>query len=406
MHLAFIIDDYLPESTRVGSKMLHELALDFISKGYEVTVITPGINHQEKRLDVIQLDGVNVWRFANGPVKDVGKIKRAMNETLMSYNAWKAISSYVTTDTFDGVVYYSPSVFFGSLVRKIKAICNCRAYLILRDLFPQWAVDAGMIKEKSLITRYFRYFESSSYNSADAIGLMSEKNLELFRTIRPELTHTHVLFNWAAVKPVSNVKKIDSIRTRLNLKDKVIFFYGGNIGHAQDMGNLMRLAKGLKDQVNAHFLFIGQGDEVELITYLKEEWSLNNVTILPSISQEDFKKVLAEIDIGLFSLARNHTAHNFPGKLLGYMVESKPILGSVNPNNDLQTIINDAGAGKVFINGDDSGLLACALELVKNISMREKQGDGALNLLKDKFSVEAATSLILYNLKLRSSLIL
>ncbi|KXJ49445.1 MAG: glycosyltransferase WbuB [Colwellia sp. Phe_37] len=398
MHLAFIIDDYLPESTRVGSKMLHELALDFIAKGHEVTVITPSVNFQPKKLDVIQLDGVNIWRFANGPVKDVGKVKRAINETLMSFNAWRAISSSVTKNTFDGVVYYSPSVFFGPLVRKIKKKCECKSYLILRDLFPQWAIDAGIIKEKSLITRYFRYFEHLSYKSADAIGLMSEKNHELFQSIHPELNNTHVLYNWAAVVPLGTVAELDSIRTLLNLKNKVIFFYGGNIGHAQDMKNLIKLAKGLKDEAEAHFLFIGQGDEVELITLLKNEWNLDNVTILPSITQAEFKKVLAEVDVGLFSLAKHHTAHNFPGKLLGYMVESIPILGSVNPGNDLMTIINKADAGKVFINGEDEDLLAHSIELLKNKSLRTRQGDGALKLLKTKFSVDAASSKILENL--------
>lgn len=395
MHFAFIIDDYLPESTRVGSKMLHELALDFIDKGHEVTVITPSVNLQPKKLDVIQLDGVNIWRFANGPVKNVGKVKRAVNETLMSFNAWRAISSSVTKKTFDGVIYYSPSIFFGPLVKKIKKKCECKSYLILRDLFPQWAIDAGMIKEKSLITRYFRYFELLSYKSADSIGLMSEKNLELFQAIHPELNNPHVLFNWAAVTPFGNVAEVESIRTRLNLKNKVIFFYGGNIGHAQDMKNLITLAKGLKDKVKAHFLFIGQGDEVELITGLTNEWNLDNVTILPSITQAEFKKVLAEVDVGLFSLAKHHTAHNFPGKLLGYMVESLPILGSVNPENDLQKIINQANAGSVFINGEDKKLLFEAQKLFADVNLRNIQGKAAFDLLQKEFSVSTATQNIL-----------
>ena len=399
MHFAFIIDDYLPVSTRVGSKMLHELALDFIAMGHEITVITPSVNLQPKKLDVIQLDGVNIWRFANGPVKDVGKVKRAINETLMSFNAWRAISSNVTKDTFDGVVYYSPSVFFGPLVKKIKNKCECKSYLILRDLFPQWAIDAGIIKEKSLITRYFRYFELLSYKSADSIGLMSEKNLELFQSIYPELKNTHVLFNWAAMTPMGSVSKMDSIRNRLNLQDKVIFFYGGNIGHAQDMLNLMKLAKGLKSETKGHFLFVGQGDEVGLITRLTNEWDLGNVTILPSVSQAEFRKVLAEIDIGLFSLAKNHTAHNFPGKLLGYMVESIPILGSVNPDNDLQKIINGANAGSVLINGEDQQLLSEAKRLLDDSKLRTKQGAAAYRLLDNEFSVETAAQKILQKLR-------
>jgi glycosyltransferase involved in cell wall biosynthesis len=398
MHFAFVIDDYLPDSTRVGAKMLHELAVQFISLGHKVTVITPNIEINAAKLAIKELDGVTVWRFANGPVKDVGKIKRAINETLMSFNAWRAVSSNIKNNTFDGVVYYSPSIFFGALVNKIKKKCHCQSYLILRDLFPQWAIDAKMITEKSLITRYFRFFESLSYKAADNIGLMSTKNQQLFKELHPQLNNTQVLFNWASTTPVDTLSESESICTKLNLHDKVVFFYGGNIGHAQDMKNLMFLAKGLKEFPKAHFLFIGQGDEVELIETLAKDWLLENVTILSSISQAEFKQVLAVVDVGLFSLAKNHTAHNFPGKILGYMVESLPILGSVNHDNDLQGIINKANAGYVFINGEDEALLLHATALLEDSKLREEQGRSAYKLLKDKFSVEAASQNILKSL--------
>jgi len=398
MHFAFIIDDYLPDSTRVGSKMLHELALEFITLGHKVTVITP--NTQDKAPSIVEsiIDGVNIWRFKNGPVKDVGKVKRAVNESLMSRNGWQAISSKITGKTFDGVVYYSPSIFFGSLVKKIKKKCSCKSYLILRDLFPQWAIDAGMIKDKSLITRYFRFFESVNYKSADSIGLMSSKNLQLFQSIHPKLNNTHVLFNWASASPFARTSENKSIRDTFSLHNKIIFFYGGNIGHAQDMKNLIKLARGLKGDDRAHFLFVGQGDEVELIKELVEGWKLKNVTILPSVSQLEFKAILAEVDIGLFSLARNHTAHNFPGKILGYMVESLPILGSVNLGNDLQTIVNDANAGRIFINGDDEGLLLAAKKLLDEPKERFIQGQSSFKLLEEYFSVKSAMKLILKEL--------
>lgn len=394
MHFAFIIDDYLPDSTRVGSKMLHELALEFVFNGHQITVITPNTEIESQMLVKDNIDGVNVWRFRNGQVKDVGKIKRAINESLMSFNAWRAISSHIHMNTFDGVIYYSPSIFFGPLVSKIKKKCKCKSYLILRDLFPQWAIDAGMIKENSIITRYFRFFESVSYNNADSIGLMSTKNLQLFKSIHPELNNIHVLFNWASAQPFSSSRINKSIRETLALNDKVIFFYGGNIGHAQDMTNLIRIAKGLIEYQRAHFLFVGQGDEVELIKGYVERWELNNVTILPSVSQSEFKEILSEVDIGLFSLAKNHTAHNFPGKILGYMVESLPILGSVNPGNDLQSIVNDACAGHVFINGEDDNLLSAAKELLNKPEVRIQQGKASFMLLEKYFSVQMAAKLV------------
>ncbi len=389
MRLALIIDDYLPHSTRVGAKMFHELACYYVSQGHDVTVITPEHRQSEKLVKNV-IDNVKVWRFSSGEIKDAPKIKRAINETLLSIRAWRAISQEVKRDTFDGIIYYSPSIFFGGLVSKIKARCQCKAYLVLRDLFPQWVIDAGMIKEGSLIERYFRFFEKYSYDQADIIGLMSEKNQLIFNDITKHRYSTEILRNWAALTPHVLFSNKDGIRCQLGLEDKVIYFYGGNIGHAQDMTNLMRLVKAMTPYKGAHFLFVGQGDEVGLINQLAEEWSLDNFSYLPSVNQSDFKDLLADIDVGLFSLSALHTAHNFPGKLLGYMVQSIPILGSVNSGNDLLDIVNGNEAGLISINGEDKELLNNALSLYEDKALRKQIGTGAFSLLEREFSVQAA----------------
>jgi glycosyltransferase involved in cell wall biosynthesis len=394
MRLALIIDDYLPDSTRVGAKMMHELAIEFMHHGHEIVVITPGDNIQEHRLTKSVIDDVEVWKFRSGSVKDLSRVKRAINETLMSFNAWLAIRHEVKNKPFKGIVYYSPSIFFGPLVKKLKRSCDCKSYLILRDLFPQWVIDDGILKENSLITKYFRYFENINYQAADAIGLMSPKNLELFIKKQPELEHLHVLYNWASTVPVQNINPNSSIRLKLGLEDKIIFFYGGNIGHAQDMENLLKLAKSLKEDLKAHFLFVGQGDEVDLVKRLVIEWQLENVTILPSVSQGIFKDILFEVDVGLFSLAKTHTAHNFPGKLLGYMTQSIPILGSVNEGNDLLNVVNDANAGFVFENGEDDKLLNAAMILLNDKEQRKKRGVASRCLLNELFSIDSSINVI------------
>lgn len=396
MKLALIIDDYLPESTRVGAKMFHELAHEFIAIGHTITVITPSAGQKQKFIEQC-VDGVKVWSFSSGPIKDVRKVQRAFNESLLSYKAWSAIKKNVDEDTFDGVIYYSPTVFFGGLVNKIKYRCNCPSYLVLRDLFPQWVIDAGILKKDSLIADYFRFFEQLSYRAANIIGLMSEKNHEIFKISTSNKYSTEILRNWADTKP--SARGINSIRKQLKLENKVIYFYGGNIGHAQDMANLMRLAKNMQPLKSAHFLFIGQGDEVDLINQLAEMWQLTNYTYLPSVDQNEFKRILADVDIGLFSLSAKHTAHNFPGKLLGYMVQSLPILGSVNSGNDLQALVNSRGAGFISINGDDEILLKNAQNLYHSLSLRIQLGENAYKLLNNEFSVKAAAANIVKKLK-------
>ena len=398
MRLALLIDDYLPNSTRVGAKMFHELACEFVKCGHDVVIITPSFN-QKQALEISILDDVTIWKFQSGKIKDIGKIQRAINETLLSTRAWKAIKSKVENNSFDAVIYYSPSIFFSGLVTKLKKTCGCRSFLVLRDLFPQWAVDEGLIKEDSLIEKYFRHFEKLNYEAADNIGLMSKNNITLFNQLTSDSYKTTLLRNWAAFSPFNKLTLNFSYRDKLNLKDKIIYFYGGNIGHAQDTENLMRLVRNMQTYPQAHFLFVGQGDEVELINQLAIDWNLNNFTYLPSITQDEFKHLLSEVDVGLFSLARSHTAHNFPGKLLGYMVESLPILGSVNLGNDLLDIVNDNDAGNIFINGEDNKLLAAAIKYLEP-DYRTNQGNNATVLLHKEFTVEAAAKKIINTIQI------
>ena len=89
MNICLIIDDYLPDSIKVGAKMMHELAVQFVARGYTVTVITPAPSLLT-RSEITVLDGVTVCRFKSGEIKNVSKVKRAINETLLSYYAWRA----------------------------------------------------------------------------------------------------------------------------------------------------------------------------------------------------------------------------------------------------------------------------------------------------------------------------
>lgn len=387
MNIAIIADDYLPHSTRVAAKMLHELAHSLKEMGHNIVVITPEVFQKEK-LKIDDFEDICIWRFKSGQLKISNLVRRAINESLLSVRAWKAIKNKVQSNTFELVIYYSPSIFFGTLVKKIKKTCACSSYLILRDFFPQWTIDAGLIKKGSLKERYFRIFETINYKNANRIGLMSEKNQIVFNTHTKNIYQTEILRNWAKLKPHQKETNTPSLREKLNLQSKTIFFYGGNIGYAQDMANLMQLVKKMQAFPQAHFVFLGQGDEVSLINHLAEEWKLKNFSYLPSVSQEEFKNILCEIDIGLFSLAKHHTIHNFPGKLLGYMVQSIPILGSVNEGNDLMPLVNNTGAGFISVNGEDETLFENAKLLLQNIDLRKQMGHNGYQLLKNEFDVQ------------------
>ncbi|XDD52795.1 glycosyltransferase family 4 protein [Leptospira sp. WS4.C2] len=386
MKVLLVVDDYLPSSTKIAAKMMHELALEFIKRGNQVYVVTPGINLESSYYS-FDLDGVKIYQFASGEIKNVSKFKRAINETLLSFRAWNSLKHILKQLNCELIVYYSPSIFWGLFIRKLRDIWKARTYLILRDFFPQWAIDNGLLRSNSIITKFFQFFEKINYSSADKIGLMSPGNLKWFGKKYKDQSKLEVLYNWVSDRPI----KIESYpyRTRYNLHNKLVFFYGGNIGHAQDMSQILRLAKNLRKNQDVYFVLVGTGDEVALVRETIQKDSLTNLLLLDPVPQNEFIHMLAEFDIGLFCLNRDHTTHNFPGKILSYLVQSKPILGSVNPGNDLKEVIGNSKAGIVVEAGDDSTFLEAATKLLdKNI--RELYAKNCNVLLKQIFSVESA----------------
>jgi glycosyltransferase involved in cell wall biosynthesis len=393
MKICLIVDDYLPGSIKVGGKMMHELGVEFLKRGHEVSVVTPQPDLKEP-YSIAAIGRIDVCLFRCGSVKNVGKVRRAINETLMPHHAWKALRNYFKENPHDLIICYSPSIFWGPLVVKLKKLWNAPGYLILRDFFPQWAIDIKLMRSGSIVAKYLRYFERINYDAADMIGLMSAKNLEWFEKRVQTDKKLEVLYNWAADEPASSDRNY--YRLKYGLADQVVFFYGGNIGQAHDMMNIVRLARNIAHETTAHFVLVGRGDEVELVRAAVKEFQLKNITLLPAVSQDEYKSMLAEFDIGLFTLHKEHTTHNFPGKLLGYMLQEKAILGSINPGNDLQSVVENANAGLIAINGDDDAFAASALKLLRDKPLRITMGKNAKQLLHDSFSVETAVNKILH----------
>ena len=392
MKVCIIVDDYMPNSIKIAAKMMHELACEFILQGHDVSVITPDTHVSS--ISVEKLDGVNIYRFHSGEIKNVGKVKRAINETLLSWNAWNNTKNILKNNPHNLIVYYSPTIFFGPFIYMLKKKWNVKSYLVLRDFFPQWTIDNKILKKHSPITYYFKLFEKINYTVADTIGVMSEKNLEWFREYYKTDKLLEVLYNWADLKIFE--KKNNRYRKKLGLEDKVVFFYGGNLGHAQDMINIVRLARNMKDEKQAHFVLVGAGDEYQLIQDNIQSQNIKNMTLLPSVNQEEFKQMLSEFDIGLFTLNKNHITHNFPGKLLGYMVQEMPILGSINPDNDLKNILEEFNAGLITVNGEDQLFYKNAKKFLDE-DFRVIMGKNAKKLLINKFSVESAIEKIIRN---------
>jgi glycosyltransferase involved in cell wall biosynthesis len=390
MHIALIVV-YYPPNTTSTAKLMKDLADELVRMGHHVTVIT--VADDLKVPLTIEKDGaLTVLRIRTGKIRGAPKFTRAMNEMRLSSTIWKAAGSHLRSIHADLVVYYSPSIFFSSLVMRLKRLWAANAYMVLRDIFPEWAVEAGILR-KGLIYRYFKRCERINYDAADWIGVQSPANVGYFNQLSPKHSKiVEVLYNWTADNLPRKSKR--SYRAQFGLEGKIVFFYGGNIGVAQDMGNILRLAASLRNESYIHFLLVGEGGEVARVRSEIRRSDLSNVSLHPSVSQDEYLAMLQEFDVALISLDRRLKSANIPGKLLGYFQCGLPTLASINPGNDLRALLEEGGVGLVSDNGEDEIFRENAIRLARDAQLRERMGGEARELLYRRFHVSAAAQQI------------
>ena len=295
--------------------------------------------------------GINVLRVKTGVLKRVGLIEKGISTIRVESEFKNAVIKYFNNVKFDLVIYTTPPITFADVVMFLKKRDNAITYLMLKDIFPQNAVDLGMLSKtglQSIIYKYFRNKERKLYEASDYIGCMSPANcnyiLEHNPGIAPE--SVEVCPNITIIEDMSIDNKTKMfIRKKYNLPmDKKLFIYGGNLGKPQGIPFLIECLKKQK-LYNAFFIIIGTGTEYSLLEEFIQKESPSNVVLMRSLPKADFETLVAACDVGMIFLDHRFTIPNFPSRLLSYMKAKIPVLAVTDISTDIGNIIVEGGFG-------------------------------------------------------------
>lgn len=363
--IALIADAFPPMRTSAAVQ-LRDLSLELANQGYQVVVLMPS-SDLKTAWEINTLGAVQVLKLKAPKTKDIGYIQRTLNEFLMPFymrmNLSKSPFSHVK---WDGLVWYAPSIFLSPLVKYLKKKSNCKSYLILRDIFPEWAVDMGTLS-KGLPYRFFKIIEKYQYSVADTIGVQTSGNLSYLEDwgSQPQ-KKLEVLQNWLAKS--SDVGCSISIENS-PLAGRTIFVYAGNMGIAQGMGILLDLAEQLHSRNDVGFLFVGRGSDAQKLQQMAKDKNLNNVLFYEEIDPSEITGLYSQCHIGLVALDQRHKTHNIPGKFLSYMQNGLPVLACINHGNDLVNLIEENRLGKVCTDYKIESLVKKSLELLDDLEV-------------------------------------
>lgn len=180
-----------------------DLLREFRNKGHNVYIVSPIEKRKKKHTFIIKKFGTTILKLKIGNMQKTNVIEKGISTLCIEHILLTGIRKYFSNVKFDLVIYSTPPITFCSAIGFIKKRDNAKTYLLLKDIFPQNAVDIEMLKKtglKSLIYKYFRKKEKELYALSDRIGCMSKANVEYVIKHNPEVVREKWKFVQIALK--------------------------------------------------------------------------------------------------------------------------------------------------------------------------------------------------------------
>lgn len=385
-----------------------DLIRKFCEEGHEVYIIHPNERRQGKDTSVVTKGKIHCLGVKTLNVTKTNVVEKGIGQLMLESQFKRALKKYFGGVIFDVILYSTPPITFNDVIKYAKKASGGKAmtYLLLKDIFPQNAVDMGMLSKKgvkSVLYRMFRKKEEELYRISDFIGCMSPANVDYVIEHNPMVSNRKVEIAPNSLELLSDNQSVkddaDSIRQKYGLPtDKPIFIYGGNLGVPQGIPFLMKCLETNADRDDCHFVVVGSGTYYQQLADWYKERKPKAVTVMKGLPKEDYDRLVQACQVGLIFLDYRFTIPNYPSRLLSYLEYKMPIIACTDPNSDVGTLAASNGYGFYCPSNDvDAFTLAVDRMLDSDIKAMGKKG---YVFLKANYMVQHTYDAIMKHCKL------
>ncbi len=376
------------------SSIYFDLMQEFVMNGHDVTIAYA----REKRLNQktelyydnnLRYLGIKTGNFS----KNKNLIEKGISLITLDSIFTHALKKHLGDESFDLVLYSTPPItFIGTLKYLKKKNSNVYLYLMLKDIFPQNAVDIELMRKNGPIHKFFRHKEMKLYDLVDYIGVMSPANKEYFIKHNPKHKNK--------VEVLPNTIKLRDINLKYKRSDfgidenKVAIVYGGNLGYPQAIEYLIECARELEDVDHVKFIVAGTGSKQDLIEKYIDEEKPKNFLYLGQLPKDKYDELVYNCDVGLIFLDHRFTIPNYPQRLLSYLQAKLPIIAATDVNTDIGQIAEENEYGFFVESTDVTGFKEAVLGLANDDTLRTSMGQNGYQYLKENYTVEKAYKII------------
>lgn len=378
-----------------------DLLREFVKRGHFVRIVSPTAEQETANFP---RDGYAILRVKTPQIAGVGLLKKGIGTMVITPNIKLALKRFCADEHYDLVLYPTPPITLAGVVDWVKRRDGARTYLLLKDIFPQNAVDIGILPKsglKGLVYRYFRAKEKKLYAISDRIGCMSQANVDYLLRQDPEVAPAKVELCPNSVEPLERsitAERRRELREKYGIpQDKTVFLYGGNLGRPQGVPFIMDCLRACRNRQDCFFFICGSGTEFPALQAFAETEDLPNVKVLSSLPHDDYEDMVPACDVGLLFLDCRFTIPNFPSRLLSYMQARLPVLCCTDPNTDVGDVCQGGGFGWKCLSNDISSF--CAAVDSACAADREAMGAKSYEYLLANYTAEQGCRIIMKGLE-------
>ncbi|WP_159479151.1 glycosyltransferase family 4 protein [Chryseobacterium sp. 18068] len=373
-----------------------DLLRKFRNEGHHLTIVTPVERRKKVATNFKEKEGVSILQVKTFNIQKTNIVEKGIGTLAIEYQYLAAIKKYTSDIKFDLVFYSTPPITFAKVIEYVKKRDNAKSYLLLKDIFPQNAVDMNMLKKGGFLHKQFLKKEKKLYVISDTIGCMSPANVSFVLKHNPEVDKDKVEVNPNTIEPIAfsySDEQKKEIREKYHIPvDKKVLVYGGNLGRPQGLDFLLETIQETKNH-EAFFLIVGDGTEYAKIKNWFDYNRPENAKLLQRLPKEDYDKLLAACDVGLIFLDKNFLIPNFPSRLLSYLEMKMPVIAATDCNTDIGDIIENNSCGYKVIAGNQVEMQT-KLKYILNDDL-QRLGDNAEKLLNNEYLVDKSYNLII-----------
>ena len=381
-----------------------DLLRQFIMHGDKVYVISPFERNADEEERVIYENGAMIMKVKIWKMQKTNVFEKVISMLTIDKIFVKAIKKYFSKVHFDLILYPTPPITLLGAVEYVKKRDGAKTFLLLKDIFPQNAIDIGLMKAegfKGFIYKYFRMQERKLYEISDHIGCMSKANVTYLLAHNPQLDSKKVIICPNTIDPIDMSclgEERELLRKKYNIPlHKKVFVYGGNLGKPQDIPFIIECLKQCQNNESVFFLIAGNGTEYGKIKKYIDESSPKNVKLMKALPKDDYDKMIGSCDVGLIFLDYRFSIPNFPSRLLSYMQAKLPVLACTDVNSDIgETIVK--GRFGWWCRSDSVQDFENVVKSISTSSDLQELGENAYHFLRENYSSEKAYTIICRNL--------